>query len=132
MDMRLVIDTSAIIAVVLNQGEKSALVSATLDSELIAPASVKWEIGNALSSLQKRGKISEHEINGAIDHYNQIPIHFEHPDLKQVLSICRKHQIYAYDAYVIACARDFRVPLLTLDLAMKAIAIKEKIKVVEV
>ena len=130
--MRIAIDTSAIIAVIVNQPDKSKIVAATVNVELIAPASVKWEIGNALSSLQKRGKISEGQIEEAIDGYNQIPIHFEHPDLKDALKICKRHQIYAYDAYVLACAKEFRIPLLTLDLPMKSIAEKEKIRLVEV
>ena len=130
--MRIAIDTSAIIAVIVNQPNKSAIIASTINVELIAPASVKWEIGNALSSLKKRGKISEYEIEEAIKGYNQIPIHFEHPDLSDALKICGRHQIYAYDAYVLVCAKEFRVPLLTLDLAMKSIAEKEKIKLVEV
>ena len=67
--MRIAIDTSAIIAVIVNQPDKSKIVAATVNVELIAPASVKWEIGNALSSLQKRGKISEGQIEEAIDGY---------------------------------------------------------------
>jgi len=130
--MRMTIDTSAILAVVLNQAEKESIVGITVDAELIAPASVKWEVGNALSSLFKRKKISENEIESAIDQYHSIPIRFENPDLKYVLTFCIKHQIYAYDAYVIACAKELRTPVLTLDLAMRAIAEKEKMKLVEV
>ena len=130
--MRIAIDTSAIIAVVVNQPEKEKIVAATTNSELIAPASVKWEIGNALSAIHKRKKITEKEIEEAINGFNQIPIHFEHPDLKDALEISVKHQIYAYDAYVLVCAKEFRVPLLTLDQSMKSIAVKEKIKLVEV
>jgi predicted nucleic acid-binding protein len=40
--------------------------------------------------------------------------------------------MYAYDAYVLECARSLRVPLLTLDSAMANIALKEKIRMVEV
>ena len=130
--MRIAIDTSAIIAVIVNQDEKSSIIALTQDVELIAPASVKWEIGNALSSLYKRKKILENQIEEIISNFNQIPIHFEHPELNDVLKICTKHQIYAYDAYVITCAKEFRVPILTLDLAMRSIAEKEKIKVMEV
>jgi predicted nucleic acid-binding protein len=130
--MRLVIDTSALIAVVLNQTEKPEIIAVTTAAELIAPASVKWEVGNALSSLLKRKRITESEADEAIDQYNEIPIQYESPDLKTTLALCKKHQIYAYDAYVIACAQVFRIPILTLDLAMKSIGTKEKIKILEV
>jgi predicted nucleic acid-binding protein len=130
--MRIAIDTSALIAVMVNQVEKSLIIGITQGAELIAPSSVKWEIGNALSSLYKRNKILENQLDEAINSFNHIPIHFEHPDLKEVLKICVKHQMYAYDAYVIACAKDFHVPILTLDLAMKSIAGKEHVKVMEI
>jgi predicted nucleic acid-binding protein len=130
--MRIAIDTSAIIAVVVNQAEKAKIIKATIDAELIAPASVKWEIGNALSAIYKRRKITSDEIGEALTGFNQIPVHFEHPDLSEALDLCVKHQIYAYDAYVLLCAKEFRVPLLTLDEAMRSIAGKEKIKLVEV
>ena len=45
--------------------------------------------------------------------------------------ICLRHQIYAYDAYVISCAKDFKLPILTLDKAMISIAGKEHVKIME-
>ena len=129
--MRIAIDTSAIIAVMVNQPEKDAIVAITLNAELIAPSSVRWEVGNALSSLYKRKKLLESQIEEVIKIFNQIPIHFENPDLNDVLKICTRHQIYAYDAYVISCAKDFKLPILTLDKAMISIAGKEHIKIME-
>ena len=43
--MSCVIDTSAIIAVLLSEPERAALIRATKGAELVAPASVHWEIG---------------------------------------------------------------------------------------
>ena len=52
--MDLVVDTSAIIAVIADEPEKPAILAHTIDSDVIAPASVRWEIGNALSGMFKR------------------------------------------------------------------------------
>jgi predicted nucleic acid-binding protein len=49
-----------------------------------------------------------------------------------VMPMVQKHMIYAYDAYMIYCAKSFRIPLLTLDNGMAAVAEKEKVKVLEV
>ena len=85
--MRIALDTSAIIAVMVNQPEKAAIVAITHGAELIAPSSVRWEVGNALSSLYKRNKLSENQIEVVIKIFNQIPIHYENPDLIDVLKI---------------------------------------------
>jgi uncharacterized protein with PIN domain len=43
--MELVIDTSVVLAVVANEPEKAELVRLTAGADLIAPASIPWEIG---------------------------------------------------------------------------------------
>ena len=49
--MDLVIDTSAIIAVIANEPEKQAISEYVADSVPVTPRSVHWEIGNALSRM---------------------------------------------------------------------------------
>jgi len=52
--MKITIDTSTILAVVLNEPEKHQLIEITKDAHLIAPMSLHWEIGNALSLMFKK------------------------------------------------------------------------------
>ena len=40
--------------------------------------------------------------------------------------------IYAYDAYFVACAKQYKSALLTLDKGLVAVAKKESIRVLEV
>ena len=56
--MKIVIDTSVIIAVITNEPHRESLLQATLGAELLAPPSVHWEIGNAFSAMLKRNKIT--------------------------------------------------------------------------
>ena len=49
--MLLVVDTSVLLAVVLNEPSKAELVRLTTGAGLIAPLSLHWEFGNALSSM---------------------------------------------------------------------------------
>lgn len=120
--MDLIVDTSAIIAVIANEPEKSAIVGHTAGAKLVAPASVHWEVGNAFSAMLRRNRITLSQAKQAIKSYEQITFRFIDIDLSQSLELSEQLNMYAYDAYVLACALNLRSPLLTLDkkLAMKA------------
>lgn len=114
--MNVVSDTSAIMAVVLNEPAKEQIRSQTRGANLIAPSSLHWEVGNALSAGFKRDRLSLDEALQAIREYRQnIPIRFVDVDLEAAIRLAHELGIYAYDAYVIACARDQNSPVLTLD-----------------
>ena len=115
MDNDLVSDTSTVIAVIANEPEKPLLIAKSQGYDLIAPRSLYWEIGNAFSAMIKRGRITLEQAKAAIEIYEQIPINLINVDLKQALEIVDKHKVYAYDAYMIACALNRSCPLLTLD-----------------
>lgn len=126
------LDISALLAVLLNQGPKSEIISKTTGNSLIVPASLHWELGNALSSLFKRRKISPGEAEKVVDEYRRIPLQFVDIDLKAAVKLAHDHSVYAYDAYMILCAKQHRVPILSLDNALIEVARREKIRVVEV
>ena len=111
----LVIDTSAIIAVIANEPERLAILAHTADSGLVAPASVHWEIGNAFSAMFKRRRITLAQAKLAIRSYEQMRLRFIDIDLSQSLELSEQLDIYAYDTYVLASALNLRLPLLTLD-----------------
>jgi len=59
--MDVVVDASAIIAVIVNEPSKSDIIQATQGASLIAPASIHWEIANAFSAMFKRSRLSLEE-----------------------------------------------------------------------
>ncbi len=65
--------------------------------------------------MMKRGRITLEQATAAIAIYKQIPIDLVDAGLVPALEIVAKHEVYAYDAYMIACALDRGCPLLTLD-----------------
>jgi predicted nucleic acid-binding protein len=130
--MQLVIDTSAIIAVITNEAQKEALVQATAGAELVAPASVPWEIGNAFSAMLKRKRIDLAQATLAMAAFRQIPIRFMNIDLDAALAIAARYDVYAYDAYMIACAREQGCPLITLDRGLVHAAKQANVTVAEV
>ena len=127
----IVIDTSAIIAVLLDAPEKAALIRITEDAALISPSSVHWEVGNAFSAMMRRGRLTPELAVRAVEIYRSIPIRFVDVDLGASLTIASEHHLYAYDAYLIECARGRRAPLLTLDRALARVAAKMSIDVLE-
>ena len=114
--MELVCDTSAILAVVLNEPAKKRLRKHTRGVELIAPPSVHWEGGNALSAGFKRGRLSLTVALRALDEYQaNVPVRFAEISMEAAVRLAEELAIYAYDAYVIECAKQSDCPLLTLD-----------------
>ena len=113
--MDIVADTSAIGAVILNEPDKPAILQKTQGADLFAPLSLSWEIGNALSSLLKRGKLDLTQATAALAQFDQISITLVKVDFIRAITIAHTHNIYAYDAYMIACAQELQLPLLSLD-----------------
>lgn len=130
--MDIVIDTSAVLAVLAGQRERAGLVAATRGATLVAPPSLHWEIGNALSAMFKRRAIKLAQARAMLDAYDTIPIRSEHVSLAQATELCSEFGIYAYDAYVICCALNLRSPLLTLDAGLAARARDMGVRLVEV
>jgi predicted nucleic acid-binding protein len=116
--MQLVIDTSAIIAVVANEKDKNALVTATAGAELVAPAALHWEVGNAFSAMLKRNRVTFVQAAEAIEAYAQIPIRLIDVPLLETVSLAHDLNLYAYDAYFLVAARSLRCELLSLDHGM--------------
>ncbi|MBE0643511.1 MAG: type II toxin-antitoxin system VapC family toxin [Bacteroidetes bacterium] len=130
--MRFVIDTSAVISVITNEPNRTAIVWSTRGAELLAPASLHWEVGNAFSAMMRRGRIGRADAIKAVQAYQQIPLRLLDVDLQVSLRIVEETGMYAYDAYVLACAQSNRAPLLTLDRDLKEAARKMRIPIVEV
>lgn len=125
------IDTSTILAVIGEQPEKADLVRLTRGATLVAPASVHWEVGNALSAMFKRKAIAVKEALLLLEAYAAIPIRMTEVGLKQAVELSARWNVYAYDAYVLACAINQRAPLLTLDGGLKDRARELKLEVLE-
>lgn len=113
--MELVLDTSALLAVLAHQPERTVLLRLSKGAALVAPASLNWEIGNALSAMFKRRTIALNQALKLLNAYRQVSIRLVTPSLEQAVELSSSLNIYAYDAYVIACAINQRAPILSLD-----------------
>lgn len=129
----MVIDTSAIIAVLMDEPEKAAILERIKGAELVAPRSVHWEIGNAFSAMFKRNRITLDEAKlAALAMYERMSIRFVDVKMVRSLELAEQLDMYAYDAYILACALDLDAPLLTLDKRLSDAANVLGVQIVEV
>ncbi|MDR2922532.1 MAG: hypothetical protein LBU85_04205 [Treponema sp.] len=69
--MKMLIDASAIIAVILNEPNRNTVIALTENATLLAPEVISFEIGNALINLFKKRKITENELIMAYNNWRR-------------------------------------------------------------
>ncbi len=130
--MRIAVDTSTIIAVIAGEAEKPKLIELTQDATIVAPPSIDWEVGNAFSAMLKRSRITLEQAIEAIAVYQQIPLEIVEISLQEAVRLAGKFNIYAYDAYILQCAIEQDLPLISLDHNLIRIAKHAGIRTIEV
>lgn len=113
--MDIVIDTSAVMAVVANEPTKEALIALTAGMRMIAPRSLPWEMGNAFSAMLKRKRVTPEQAHAGLKVYRTLPIRLVEVDLDEAIGVAAEFGLYAYDAYFMTVARREACELLTLD-----------------
>jgi predicted nucleic acid-binding protein len=129
--MDVVADTNVFLAVALNEPERARIIDLTAGASVLAPEILPYEIGNALSAMVKRRKLSRSEAMAAEASVRRIPVRLVNVDIRASLGIAIERGIYAYDAYFLQCARVFGHPLLTLDARMKKVAVELGVNLLE-
>lgn len=129
--MDVVADTNILLAVALNEPERDRIIAATADTSALAPEILPYEVGNALSAMVKRGKLTKPEALEAETVVSRIPVRLVSADIHSSLQLALEYDIYAYDAYFLGCAQAFSCPLITLDRRMQQVAASLGIKVLE-
>lgn len=130
--MDIVIDVSAILAVIVGEPERNRLVQITSGNNLVGPGSIPWEIGNAFSSMLKQHRVDIDEVKKGLSIFQSIAIRYLAVDLEHALSIAHSTNLYAYDAYFLDCAARHAAPLLTLDRQLQKAADTLGVHVLEV
>ena len=93
--MDIVIDTSALVAVIVGEPERSSIIEITAGNSLIGPGSIQWEIGNAFSAIFKRDRLTIDEGQKGLTIFNSIPLRYIEPDFIKVFKISKQTNIYA-------------------------------------
>jgi predicted nucleic acid-binding protein len=86
-----------------------------MGSVLCAPASLRWEVGNAATAGVKRRRLTPERARQLITDFEQVTIRELAVDLRRAVDLGVELRIYAYDAYILEGARSSGFPLLALD-----------------
>jgi len=130
--LEIVIDTSALVSVIVGEPVRKRIIEVTTGNTLIGPGSIPWEIGNAFSAMFKQKRLTLTEAETGISIFKDIPIRYVAPDFVKALKLSDQANIYAYDAYFLDCAIRYKAPLLTLDRKLMASASIFNIETLEV
>jgi len=120
--MELVVDTSALLAVLLGEPERPAIIARTQGAVLMAPGSVPWEVGNALIAGFRRRKLNARQVRDAWTSFERIPLRLLPVAVTKALELAEQLGLYAYDAYVLEAVRVYHVPLLATDKRLRTAA----------
>jgi predicted nucleic acid-binding protein len=131
MPANVVIDTSSILAVLLDEPEKRAVVEATMGSIVCAPASLRWEVGNAATAGVKRRRLTSERARQLVTDFGRVTVRELAIDLRRAVDLGLELGIYAYDAYILEAARSSGFPLLALDGPIRRNAKKLALPLVE-
>lgn len=78
--------------------------------------------------MMKKARINLEQAINAIE----ISIEIAEIDITKAVELAGKYNVYAYDAYILQCAIEQNIPLLTLDKDLAEIAKKEGVPILEV
>jgi predicted nucleic acid-binding protein len=84
-------------------------------SILCAPASVRWEVGNAATAGVKRRRLTPERARQLVTDFQQVTIRELSIDLERAVDLSLELGVYAYDAYILEAARSSGYALLALD-----------------
>jgi predicted nucleic acid-binding protein len=131
MNNAVTVDASVVMAVVLNEPARSRLIELTAGAELISAPTLPWEVGNAFSAMLRRRRIDLPTVEAAMDAVDAIGVRLVGGSVRPSVELAARHDIYAYDAYVVECARRYRTPLLSLDRRQCEVARAEGVRTIE-
>lgn len=120
----IIIDASAILAVLLKEDEAVNILQKTKDSVLMSAKCLPFEIANSLSKQIKKQLISLEHAQTIFAIFDRLHIELIDVDFNNALEFCSKENHYAYDMFYLDCAIKSKCPLLTLDKKLSEIALK--------
>jgi predicted nucleic acid-binding protein len=113
--MEIIVDASAIMAVIVKEPERDLVIQLTQNAVIISPDMVSYEIANGLTKMMKKKIIEKERMINAFQYFKKIPVRTIEIDIEKALGIAWNYKIYAYDACYLEAAVRLNLPLLTFD-----------------
>ena len=129
--MDILLDASAILAIILNEPNKDKVIKLTENAIVISSEVISFEVGNALVNLYRKQKITGDGVVEAYKNYTLLSLNIIKVNIENALKIACKYNIYAYDAYYLEIADRLKIPLITFDSSMKRVGLDLQINILE-
>jgi predicted nucleic acid-binding protein len=91
--MEIVIDTSALIAVIVDEPEREMIIHLTNGCSLMGPGSIPWEVGNPFSAMFKQDRLTIEETQKSLAIFEEIPLRYINVDYVNALKISRQNNL---------------------------------------
>ncbi len=134
--MAFVLDSSVALAWLLpDEGSQStdALADRLEREPAVVPAIWPLEVGNALLMAQRRGRLTEKEVDRLLSVIAELPVEIEPGALDErlgaIMSLARKLELTSYDAAYLELAKRRMIPLATVDLRLRKASARTAIDV---
>ena len=133
--MQFVLDASATLArLAMDEGLSEAGVRLLAGASPVAPALWVYETINGLEVMRRRGRLDAQAMDEALEVLRLLPLELEPPDVERasvaVAGFAQQFNLSVYDAAYLELAKRRRLPLLTLDEALRRAARKARVKLV--
>jgi predicted nucleic acid-binding protein len=116
----IVVDASALAAVMFLEAEAPRVVALLADQQWHAPAMLPFELTNIARTKMKQTPREAALIEEALEDMLAHPISFDPVDFKSVLNLAIETGLSAYDASYLWLSRHLGAPLVTLDRQLAA------------
>jgi predicted nucleic acid-binding protein len=133
----IIVDASAMVAWLLNEpGEMSVpdLNDLLARHEIVVPAHWPSEIGNALVTNRRRGRVSDDNFERILAQLSRFQISPEPPlsghEFATTITFALEHELTFYDAVYVKLAMDTEAILATLDGDMRRVARQRGVTVI--
>ena len=94
----------------------------------IVPGIFWYEIRNVLIAAERRGRIEREEADRFLRRLDELRLEVDHAHSESaLLGLARRHQLTIYDAAYLETAVRRRAALATLDTALAAAAVRERV-----
>jgi predicted nucleic acid-binding protein len=133
--MPFVLDSSAALARVAPDEKLPGAVSVRLETDTaVVPALWLFETLNGLEIMRRRRRLDSQTLADAMLVLSLLPIEIEAADFEQyaatLLPLAQEHGLTVYDAAYLELAKRRRLPLATLDDALRKAAKKVKVRLI--
>lgn len=120
----IVIDTSAVVELIVELGSSTRLRQQLVGEKLVAPDILPMETASALRGLNLAGHLGDDALAVAAEDFARlrVDLHQSMPLLPRALSL--RHNFSAYDASYVALSEAYKCPLLTFDRRLAKAAVK--------